>query len=372
MSRLVITNNGLLNIDNSQKQSLNLRVGNTGGNAASTNIVDLWSGLIILQGGTGGGSVFLGHTDSARGTFNLNGGTLLCQRVTPGVAGAVSEFNFNGGVVRLSGTNFLGTFMQNLTEAYVRSGGAFIDTAGNDATLAQSLLDAGGGLTKSGAGALYLNGTNTYTGTTTVNGGALGGTGVIAGPVLVTATGALSFGPAISTLTVNNTLTLQGGALLKITKDSGLLSDQVAGLSAVTYGGALVVTNVGTTALVGGDQFTLFNATNYNGTFASVTLPALPPGYSWNTNRLSVDGTIQVKAPPVFSAATISGSSLILSGTGGAPGGTYFVLVSTNVTLPAANWTPVATNVFDGSGNFNFTNAISAGVPQQFYLLRVP
>jgi autotransporter-associated beta strand protein len=372
VSRLVITNNGLLDIDNSQKQSLNLRVGNTGGNATSTNIVDFWSGQIILQGGASGGSVFLGHTDSSRGIFNLNGGTLLCQRVTPGAVGAVSEFNFNGGVVRLSGANFLSTFMQDLTVVYIRSGGAFIDTAGYDVTLAQPLLDAGGGLTKSNAGALYLNGTNTYTGTTTVNGGALGGTGVISGPVVVTAAAALSFGPAISTLTVSNTLTLQGSALLKITKDSGLMSDRVTGLSAVTYGGALVVTNIGITALSGGDQFTLFSATAYNGTFASVSLPALPTGFSWDTSRLSVDGTIQVKAPLVFSAPTISGSNLILSGTGGASNGTYFVLVSTNIAVPRTNWTPIATDAFDGSGNFNFTNPISAGVPQQFYLLRVP
>jgi hypothetical protein len=36
------------------------------------------------------------------------------------------------------------------------------------------------------------------------------------------------------------------------------------------------------------------------------------------------------------------------------------------------NWTPVFTNQFDGSGNFIFTNAISAGIPQRYCMLQVP
>jgi hypothetical protein len=32
----------------------------------------------------------------------------------------------------------------------------------------------------------------------------------------------------------------------------------------------------------------------------------------------------------------------------------------------------LATDLFDGDGNFSFTNAITPGVPQQFYRLRLP
>ena len=45
------------------------------------------------------------------------------------------------------------------------------------------------------------------------------------------------------------------------------------------------------------------------------------------------------------------------------------LLTSTNVALPLTNWTPIATNRFDGSGQFNLTNGINPGVPQQFYIL---
>jgi hypothetical protein len=48
------------------------------------------------------------------------------------------------------------------------------------------------------------------------------------------------------------------------------------------------------------------------------------------------------------------------------------VLTSTNVALPLNQWTPILTNLFDGSGAFSATNSVSAGSPRQFYLLQVP
>ena len=61
-----------------------------------------------------------------------------------------------------------------------------------------------------------------------------------------------------------------------------------------------------------------------------------------------------------------------MSGSGGTTNGTYYVLVSTNIALPMNQWMPIATNLFDGSGNFIFTNAINPGNPQTFYLLQIP
>ena len=52
--------------------------------------------------------------------------------------------------------------------------------------------------------------------------------------------------------------------------------------------------------------------------------------------------------------------------------GTYFVLTSTNVAAPLANWTPMLTNQFNGGGNFSFTNVIDPAVVSRFYLLQVP
>jgi len=76
-------------------------------------------------------------------------------------------------------------------------------------------------------------------------------------------------------------------------------------------------------------------------------------------------------APPGFGAVNLSGTNLVFSGTNGVPDWPYLVLASTNLNLPIANWTRVATNQFDADGGFIFTNGISAGSPWQFFILQV-
>jgi hypothetical protein len=77
---------------------------------------------------------------------------------------------------------------------------------------------------------------------------------------------------------------------------------------------------------------------------------------------------------PSFGTASFVRSSggLVLSGTGGVSNGIYNVLASTNVALPLNRWTPVATNQFNSSGNFIFTNAVQTNSPQRFFLLQIP
>ncbi|MDQ6632941.1 MAG: hypothetical protein M3Y82_14495, partial [Verrucomicrobiota bacterium] len=75
---------------------------------------------------------------------------------------------------------------------------------------------------------------------------------------------------------------------------------------------------------------------------------------------------------PHIDSAKLSASNLIISGSGGVTNATYFVLTSTNVAMSLTNWTMQATNVFDGSGHFVFTNAISPAAPQRFYVVKVP
>jgi hypothetical protein len=48
------------------------------------------------------------------------------------------------------------------------------------------------------------------------------------------------------------------------------------------------------------------------------------------------------------------------------------VLASTNVALPLASWTTIATNSFDASGNFSFTNGVNPALPKQFFIIRLP
>ena len=47
------------------------------------------------------------------------------------------------------------------------------------------------------------------------------------------------------------------------------------------------------------------------------------------------------------------------------------MLATTNVAMPLNQWPCIATNAFDGGGNFNFTNSPAPGTPQTFYLLQL-
>jgi hypothetical protein len=75
--------------------------------------------------------------------------------------------------------------------------------------------------------------------------------------------------------------------------------------------------------------------------------------------------------PPVINSLTLKGGKLILSGTNGPANSTYYVLTSTNVMLPLAQWTPVATNSFSPTGAFSATNVVGTN-PRQFFSIEVP
>ena len=141
----------------------------------------------------------------------------------------------------------------------------------------------------------------------------------------------------------------------------------------LTNGGTLIVSNLAGT-LAPGDSFKIFNAASYAGAFGNLAMPPLPAGLAWNTNALNTSGTLSVivVASPSFGGISLSGTSLILSGTGGVASASYYVLASTNVTLPTLDWTRIATNSFDAAGNFTYTNVINPLSPQFFYRLQVP
>ena len=95
-------------------------------------------------------------------------------------------------------------------------------------------------------------------------------------------------------------LTATATTTLDINKSSGLTSaDKVLTDSArdVTLGGVLTVTlATGSEALTAGDTFDLFSD-NLAGSFSSVNLPTLSGDLWWNTDDLTIDGTIAVSAP---------------------------------------------------------------------------
>jgi len=77
-------------------------------------------------------------------------------------------------------------------------------------------------------------------------------------------------------------------------------------------------------------------------------------------------------ATPKINFYSTGNNRLIVRGTNGTIGATYFALTSTNLTLPLAQWTPVYTNIFDAGGHFAVTNAYVPGTPQKYFILQVP
>ncbi len=329
------------------------------------------NGFLIVNGGAlylGGGGITQPNTTGYSGTISLLNGIL----------GAKADWS-SALPIQLSGTSY--TFQA-----------ADVSGAAHDISLS-GVLSGPGNLVKTGSGDLTLNGANTYTGGTTVNagklfvngslaaggavtvagGGTLGGTGAVNGPATIQNGGTLSPGNSIGTLSFGNSLTLAPACtnFFEISK-SPTTNDVVRVLGALTCGGTLVVTNISGNTPAAGDGFKLFNAASYSGSFSNVILPPLPAGLGWNTAALNTNGTLSVIAiaAPRFSNVGISGSGLIMSGTGGPAGTNYYVLSATN--LSPARWTPLATNQFDGAGDFAFTNAVDPALPQTFYRLQLP
>jgi hypothetical protein len=141
----------------------------------------------------------------------------------------------------------------------------------------------------------------------------------------------------------------------------------------LTGGGTLNVTNIGPAALTNGDSFKLFNAGTYSGAFAADVLPPLGSGLAWNTSALNSSGVISVislTSPAIGGAGIDANGSLICSGSGAPTNWTYYVLSSTNLSLPLTNWTRIATNQTDAGGNFSATNSAIANLPQTFLILK--
>src|SRR6202034_2320871 len=77
--------------------------------------------------------------------------------------------------------------------------------------------------------------------------------------------------------------------------------------------------------------------------------------------------------PPDIASFSLSGANLVLNSINGQSTGTYYVLTSTNFSLPLSQWARVATNVLGASGNFTITvtNTFTPSTPERFYMLEL-
>ena len=247
------------------------------------------AGLGVASGGVGAGAL-----------ENLSGANTFPGAIT---LNAISSIGITAGSLTLSGA---------ISGAYplIKTGpGTLTLSAGNSYTAGTFV----------NAGTLFVNGSLPVGNEVVVASGAtLGGNGTINGPINIQAGAALAPGVnGIGKLTAGSTLTLAGTTTMEISKTSSITNDAVVGLTSVSYGGTLVVNSLGN-ALTNGDKFILFSALDRQGSFSSLTLPALASGLAW-TNLLNVDGSIQVYTLPTVNVArtnvnwSLSGTNLTLT-----------------------------------------------------------
>ncbi|HEV3024796.1 MAG TPA: autotransporter-associated beta strand repeat-containing protein, partial [Pirellulales bacterium] len=223
-----------------------------------------------------------------------------------------STFKFNGGTLQPSANNV--AFFQGMTSAIVQSGGALVNTAGNNVTAAQSFLHdpalgttADGGLLKRGLGTLTLSGASTYSGGTTVTSGTL----------VTTASGTVGPGP----LAVNAVNGVSSSATLGSSQSVSGLSSAVAGTGAATLniaaGTTLTVNQSGNTTFAGAIINSGTLAKSGGGTLEIDAAPTLAANSAVQANG----GTLRLKvvsgSPTVGSDVTASvaaGATLELAG----------------------------------------------------------
>ncbi|MFN3410419.1 MAG: beta strand repeat-containing protein, partial [Limisphaerales bacterium] len=286
VARLALTNGAVVVLQTATTQ--NLMVG-TNSATPGTNIVDLAGTWLMPAANSSNGEIRLETAGSLYSEFNLlTGGDIAVNAVTTsGGGGNPTRFNFSGGTLRAKRSN--ATFLQDLGAAYIQAGGAVIDTTNNNITIAQDLLDGGGGgLAKFGTGTLTLDsGNNTYTGATLIHQGTLnvrlpfGSTNVV--PAVGTTLGFIAGTDSSASKTLSS-LTLPGSNSLVFTCAPNSVTPAGALLTVPTITATGNV-NLAVAGLWPTGTHTLLDYAGTSPTFVFGSLPAGVVGYL--TNDLS-------------------------------------------------------------------------------------
>jgi fibronectin-binding autotransporter adhesin len=328
--------------------------------AVGIRVGDFGTGTINQSGGllevtnNGTGINLRRQSTGVSGTYNLNGGTLRTEKVTSSQASGTREFYFNGGTLQAGNGNLGATpFMNSLSHAYVRNGGALLDSQGYNIIISQALEHSAvggdnavdGGLTKLGTGTATLNGVNTFTGSITNKAGTLflnstsaytGSLFVNAGIVQLTTASTIQGDTTVTngavlsvnqigsaTMIVSN-LTLNGratgaGATIGFTPTSANNPNvALMNCGALTLNGtnsiSLAAVNVGTMAVI------KYFATAGSGNITNLSLPQGATGYISNN----------VANSTLYAVITSTGPGLVWTGTNAAALNIWNIGITTN------------------------------------------
>ena len=224
-----------------------------------TNAAGTFSGVASGTGGLtlAGGTETLTGANTYTGATAINGGTLTLGGTGSALPATSVVTVASGATLALASNQTLGSLSST---GAVNLGSSVLSINANGATTTISGPIVGtGGLTKIGGGELFLTGTDTFSGPTTVaagilaingalpnsvvsvlSGGALHGSGV-AGNVAIGAGGIIAPGNSIGTLTVAGNLTLAPTAIYQDEVNAAGASDLIQVGGKATLGGTVQV-----------------------------------------------------------------------------------------------------------------------------------
>ncbi len=215
------TSSATVNLDGGTLDMTGSNIGSAAQNVTFVAAAGTLKNLGELNGGgtltkTTGGTLVLAGTNTYTGKTVISAGKLSISSesnlgANPGAATA-DQLTLNGGTLLTTATLAIQNSNRGIT---VGASGGTIETAASTTATVSSVVTGEGTLTKEGAGTLLFTAVNTNTGSTEVNNGILGGTGVLGGDLNVHAGSTIAPGIAAEgQLTVGGNFTVSAGGTL--------------------------------------------------------------------------------------------------------------------------------------------------------------
>ncbi|MCF7785606.1 MAG: autotransporter-associated beta strand repeat-containing protein [Prosthecobacter sp.] len=364
-----VNNNANLSFNRSDAITVSNSINGSGGvsqigtGTTTLTAVDSYMGVTTVSAGTlsisifngGGTSSNIGAASNAAANIVLNGGTLKYtgaaintdRLFSVGTSGGALESS-GSGALNLTNTGSMGFNGQSGTRTLTLTG---TNTGSN--TLAAVIGDNGGAtaLTKAGAGAWTLSGSNSYTGVTTINGGVLNVTSLANGGsnsnIGASSNAASNLVLNGGTLQYNNATTTSTDRLFSVGAAGGTISLPVAATLNFTNTGS-----IGFNGQTGARTLTFAFSNSTFGGIISLASSIGDNGGATSVVKSNTFGTLRLTSDnnTYTGTTTINGGAVSIGTVGGSTGsiGTGNIIINAGGTLFASR-----------SGSVNLAQTIS-------------